>query len=176
MTDAKDKKIETSFLEFVRPSPGVVLERMHDFVDEGRPLRNLDTMLEGFGKEYRGLTHEGAKRWEAACKRFKIGGAMPVTYRIDLRETWFGSGEEVYLCASTMLPDADPMNHTYRTVVEILATKKVPAMLSDENMFQIMRQAARDLYLHELDEQIRVDGKDVFNPHKTAPRGFKPDM
>ena len=103
--------------------------------------------------------------WATFLPTVHVGGALPVTFRPD--------GDHVlvevivpYVPPPPQAP-ADPNKIPLRIAegfpVPLSARYKLPAY-SPNNAAHFIRRVVREIYLHEIDEQLRVDGHRPFAP------------
>ncbi len=103
--------------------------------------------------------------WAAFLPTVRVGGALPVTFRSD--------GDHVVVevivpyVPPALQPSADP-NKIPITIAEgfpvpLTMRYRLPAY-STTNAAHFIRHLVREIYHHEIDEQLRVDGSRPFAP------------
>jgi len=112
--------------------------------------------------------------WVAFFATVRIGGAIPITFHVD--------GDHVvaeaivpYVEPEPRASDPAPLSGKVKIPlrfaegfpVPISARIKLPAYTPDDAA-AFVRDIARQIYLHELDEQLRIDGARPFHSHADA--------
>ncbi len=149
----------------------------HAMIDAAMVLYTEATQLEG-----RPLEPHDVERWAAFLPTVSVGGALPVTFRVDL---------DYYLVVEVIVPyeppePQEPSLQLFvdtavegKTRIPLAIAKGFPVPVStryklppyhEESAARFVRHLVRQLYLHEVDEQLRVGDRRPFAPkHYDAP-------
>lgn len=111
------------------------------------------------------LDARDVQRWAAFLPTVRVGGALPVTFRAD--------GDHVLV--EVVVPYVPPpsQERSDPNKIPLLIAEGFPVPLtgryrlpaySPENAVHFLRHIVREIYHHEIDEQLRVDGARPFAP------------
>jgi hypothetical protein len=102
--------------------------------------------------------------WAAFLPTVRVGGALPVTFRSD------GDHVRVEMIVP-YVPPPQPLADPTRIPLAIAEGFPVPLTMrhklplySADSAVDFIRHVVRELYHHEIDEQLRVDGDRPFAP------------
>jgi hypothetical protein len=148
----------------------------HAMIDAAMVLYTEATQLEG-----RPLEPHDVERWAAFLPTVSVGGALPVTFRVDGHflvvevivpyEPPEPQEPELQLFVDTAVPGKTkiPLAIAKGFPVPVSARYKLPPY-HEESAERFVRHLVRQLYLHEVDEQLRVGDRRPFAPkHYDAP-------
>jgi hypothetical protein len=127
-------------LDFIEPTP------------EQRSQRVLPAMTITFSASPE--LEARAERWRALVTKTKVGGLFPITFEVKVMHR-----SDIYIKASMSVPDRDQAWLENRTIT-------VRNLVIGEPEASVLRDLARELYLHELDEWFLVDGVRLYDPHR----------
>lgn len=96
------------------------------------------------------------KTWLSHLKSWKVGGRLKVVF--DAYEDRLN--QAVFITATIDTEDVRTGN-----TVPITITKPAPTQTPDVFANSWIRDLLKELYIHELDEQIIINGDRVFDPH-----------
>ena len=140
---------------------------------DGFILTPTETGTIGAGK--RPLDPDDRRRWADFLSTVRVGGALPVTFRLDDEHLVV---EVVVPYMPPELPEVRDATGTYKIPLQIaegfpvpLTSRfKLPAFHAG-NAADIVRHVVRAIYLHEADEQLCVGDRRPFAPeHANATR------
>jgi hypothetical protein len=110
------------------------------------------------------LSPDDVARWAAFLPTVRVGGALPVVFRPD--------GDHVLAEVtvpyvppeprSSADPNKIPVAIAEGFPVPLVARYRLPAF--SDNAADFLRHIVRQIYQHEIDEQLRVDGTRPFAP------------
>lgn len=140
----------------------------HAMIDAAMALYTEATQLEGPPLEPHDVEH-----WSAYLPTVRVGGALPMTFRVDGHyvvvevivpyEPPEPQGPELKLFVDKEGRDKIPLAIAKGLPVPLAARYKLPPY-HEESASRFIRHIARQLYLHEVDEQLHVDGRRPFAP------------
>lgn len=111
------------------------------------------------------LDPQDVASWAAFLPTVHVGGALPVTFRAD------GDHVVVEVVVPYVPPEAQPSADPTKIPIAITAGFPVPLTMryrlpaySPDNAAHFLRHLVREIYHHEIDEQIRVDDRRPFAP------------
>ena len=104
--------------------------------------------------------------WAAFLSTVRVGGALPTTFRAD------GDHVLIEVVVPYVPPEAQdapdptkiPLQIAEGFPVPLSARYKLPPYHDAEHAAAFVRHVVREIYLHEVDEQLRVDGNRPFAP------------
>jgi hypothetical protein len=109
------------------------------------------------------LSPQDRARWAAFLPTVHVGGALPVTFRAD------GDYVVVEVIVPYVTPPPQPRTDPTKIPLAIAEGFPVPVsarfklpIFSPDTAAHFLRQLAREVYHHEIDEQLRVDGHRPF--------------
>ena len=104
--------------------------------------------------------------WATLLPTVRVGGALPVTFRLD--------GDQhvvVEVTVPYVLPEPQPLVDPNKIPIAIAEGFPVPLSMryrlpvySSVNAAHFLRHLVREIYHHEIDEQLRVAGNRPFAP------------
>jgi len=110
-------------------------------------------------------TPEDLASWAAFLPTVRVGGALPVTFRMD------GDRVAVEVIVPYVPPDPQPTADPSKIPIAIAEGFPVPLTMryrlpaySPANAAHFIRHLVREIYNHEIDEQLRVNDKRPFAP------------
>jgi len=111
------------------------------------------------------LGPEDVASWAAFLPTVQVGGALPVSFRAD------GDHVLVEVVVPYVPPPPQPRPDPNKIPISIAEGFPVPLTgryklpaYSPVNAVHFLRHIVREIYHHEIDEQLRVDGKRPFAP------------
>lgn len=105
------------------------------------------------------------EKWRAAARAVTVPGSIPVLFSINRRKNG-----AYYAVGEMLVPDSE-QPAIIATKVKITGEEMID--IGSEPDFHVFWHIARNLYLHELEEQISVNSVRALDPHKTKTRGIK---
>lgn len=116
-------------------------------------------------KEASPLTPEDLASWAAFLPTVHVGGALPVTFRMD------GDRVTVEVIVPYVPPKPQPAADPFKIPIAIAEGFPVPVTMryrlpaySPVNAAHFIRHLVREIYHHEIDEQFVVNGSRPFAP------------
>jgi hypothetical protein len=142
----------------------------HAMVDAAMDLRTEATQLEGPPLEPHDVTS-----WAAFLPTVRVGGALPVTFR----------AEGDYVVAEMIVPYVPPVPPAFELFVDNYVGGKIPLAIAEgfpvpvaaryrlpryspDTAAHFLRQIVREIYKHEIDEQLRVGDARPFAPEHVS--------
>jgi hypothetical protein len=116
--------------------------------------------------ESRPLDPRDRESWAAFLPTVRVGGALPVTLRPD------GDHVLIEVVVPYVPPEAQaapdptkiPLQIAEGFPVPLTARHKLPSYHNAEHAADFVRHVVREIYLHEVDEQLRVGDHRPFAP------------
>lgn len=122
---------------------------------------DLSDVLESF------FGPDNRAKWTAFLPTVNIGGALPVTFRID--DDHVVVEMIVPYVPPELPPEPPPTEQRNKIPVQLAEGFPIPVSgrfplppFAPTNAAEFLRQIVREIYHHEIDEQFRVDGKRPF--------------
>lgn len=148
---------------FLRNAVDADADIRHALVDAAMTLHSEADELENLPLE----SHD-IESWATFLPTVRVGGALPVTFRLEgdrviVEVTVPYVPPEPQLVAD---PDKIPIAIAEGFPVPLTMRYKLPAY-SSVNAAHFIRHIVREIYHHEIDEQLRVDDSRPFAPHRT---------
>ena len=108
---------------------------------------------------------EDVAGWATFLPTVRVGGALPVTFRLD------GDHVVVEVIVPYTPPESKPSADPTNIPLTIAEGFPVPPTMryrlptySSDNAAHFIRHLVREIYHHEIDEQLRIDGSRPFAP------------
>lgn len=105
--------------------------------------------------------------WVSYVEKWQISGPLPISIKV----LWKSTGSRMGIFVEARLRTVDPIVYKFHKCqypVEVEIIKYVPSARPNRSTDRWLRAVCRELYLHELDEWIFIDGKRRFNPHSAG--------
>jgi len=122
-------------------------------------------MLSGTASNDRDLTARDVESWAAFLPTARVGGALPVTFRLD--------GDFVLVEVIVPYVPPEPRDNPEPNKIPIAIAEGFPVPVTGryrlpvfhaENAAHFLRHIVREIYHHEIDEQLRVGDHRLFAP------------
>ena len=133
----------------------------HALVDAAMVLHSEAAQLEGPSLEPHDI-----ESWETFLPTVRVGGVLPVTFRLD------GDRVVVEVIVPYVPPEPQPLADPDKIPIAIAEGFPVPLTMryklpaySSVNSAHFIRHIVREIYHHEIDEQLFVAGNRPFAPN-----------
>lgn len=107
-------------------------------------------------------------KWRAAARAVTVRGSLAILFSISKRKNG-----GYYVVGEMYVPDSEQPD-IVATKVRIHAEELID--ITTEPDFHVFWHVARNMFLHECEEQICVNGERALDPHKTKARGIKTNV